>query len=200
LSNPIYVFGAEAAAARAERAVWPAPPPAPAAAAVIEDFEKGSGFAAEFDAASKMEPETVVAGAGPDGSRAARLQFLLGAPGPGRPYTWCALVNREKRDLSGRRGLVMALRGEGVQPLWVQLRDANPASADAGEEWWFTSIKTTGGWRRLALPFERFRSINPNSDGRLDLDQLRGLVFLIDLGAARPGASGTIWIDELGVY
>ena len=36
--------------------------------------------------------------------------------------------------------------------------------------------------------------------GRLDLDKVRELVFVIDQGADKPGTQGTIWIDELGVY
>lgn len=200
VSNPIYVFPPERAEERAQRAAWPEPPPPPPTARLIEDFEAGSRFAPELDPASAMESDVVVAGAGPDGSRAARLSFRLGEPGPGRPYTWCALVDREKLDLSGSRGLVFWLRGEGIYRLWFQVRDANPASADAGEEWWFASVKTTTAWRRVAVPFERLRSINPRSDGRLDLDKLVGVVFLVDLGAAKPGARGTIWIDDLGVY
>lgn len=200
VGNPIYVFPPDAARDRARRAAWPEPGPAPPAAEMLEDFEHGSRFAPEFDPSSRMDGEVVVAGAGPDGSHAARLAFRLGEPGPGRPYTWCALVDRQKRDLSGRGGLVFSLRGDGVYRLWLQVRDANPASADAGEEWWFASVKTGTRWRRVAVPFARLRSINPASDGRLDLDRLVGLVFLVDLGAARPGAAGTVWIDDLGVY
>ena len=52
----------------------------------------------------------------------------------------------------------------------------------------------------MALPFARLRSINKNTDGRLDLDKVRALVFVLDKGAVKPGSAGTIWIDEVGVY
>ena len=84
--------------------------------------------------------------------------------------------------------------------LWFQVRDANPASADASEEWWFASVKTSTEWRRVAVPFARLRSINPKSDGRLDLDEVRALVFVLDQGALKPGTTGMVWLDDLGVF
>lgn len=200
LSNPIYVFPPAQAEERRRAAEWPVAAAAPAGAAVLDDFEGETRFGAEFDPASEMDAEVAEAGAGVDGSRAARLSFRLGEPGPGRPYTWCALVNREPRDLRGRRGLVFSIRADGVYRLWVQVRDANPASEDAGEEWWFASVRTSAAWRRVAIPFARMRSLNKKSDGRLDLDRVRGLVFVLDHAAVKPGTRGRIWIDEVGVY
>ena len=200
LSNPIYVFGPEAAAERARNAAWPAEPAAPPATTVIDAFNGTSSFAAEFDPSSSVDRTVVAPGAGPDGSDAARLAFRLGSAGPGRPYAWCALVNRQARDLTGRHGLVFAIRADGEYRLWVQVRDANAASPDEGTEAWFASVRTSSEWRRVAVPFERLRSITRGSDGRLDLDKVRQLVFVLDLGAAKPGTQGTIWIDDVGVY
>jgi HD superfamily phosphohydrolase YqeK len=50
------------------------------------------------------------------------------------------------------------------------------------------------------VPFDSLRSINPHTDGRLDLDKVRAIVFVIDKGAMKPGSRGTIWIDDVGVY
>lgn len=200
VSNPVYVFDAAAAARRHERAAMPAPPPEPPESVVIESFDPGSGFAAEHDESSGMPGEVVAPGSGPDASAAARLAFRLGTPGPGRPYTWCALVERAPRDLSGREGLLLRVRADGSYRFWVQVRDRNPDSADEGQEWWFASVRTSPEWRQVRLPFRRFRSINPASDGALDLDAIVGLVLLVDLGAAPPGAEGTIWIDDLRAY
>ena len=52
----------------------------------------------------------------------------------------------------------------------------------------------------MAVPFASLRSINPRTDGRLDLDKVKALVFNLDRGAVKPGSSGTIWIDDLGLY
>jgi hypothetical protein len=200
LSNPIYVFDDQAAAERRARAAWPSEPAVPAPAELLEDFEGPSHFNAEFDETSWMEAETLVPGAGEDGGGAGRLQFRLGAPDPGHPHTWCALVNRQERDLRGRKGLTFSVKADGVYRFWVQVRDRNPASLDEGTEWWFASVKTSETWRRVQLPFARLRTLNENSDGQLDLDQVVGLVFVLDRGAVKPGTSGSIWIDDLGVY
>jgi hypothetical protein len=50
------------------------------------------------------------------------------------------------------------------------------------------------------VPFDRLRSITRGSDGKLDLEKVRPLVFVLDLGADNPGTQGTIWIDDVGVY
>jgi hypothetical protein len=109
-------------------------------------------------------------------------------------------VSRQPRDLSGASGLVFALRGDGVYRVWVQVRDHNPASADEQTEWWFASVRTAPEWRRVAVPFASLRSINPKTDGRLDLDQVRQLVFVLDPASVKPGTEGTVWLDDLGVY
>jgi hypothetical protein len=200
LSNPIYVVDGAEAAKRRERAAWPKEAPAPEPIRVLDAFEGSTSFAAEFDASSSMARDVIQPGAGADGKSAARLQFSLGAPGPGRAYTWCALVSRQDRDLSDGKGLVFSIRADGIYRVWVQVRDANAASADEGTEWWFASVKTSPRWRRVAIPFSRFRTINPRSDGRLDLDKVRQLVFVLDEGAVKVGTHGTLWIDDLGLF
>ena len=137
ISNPISVFPSSVARARGEAAAWPPEPPAPAAVRLLESFDGPTSFHPEFDPSSAMSAEVIAPRAAPDGSGAGRLEFRLGAPGPGRPHVWCALVSREERDLSGARGLVFSIRGDRRYRVWVQVRDANPASADDGTEWWF---------------------------------------------------------------
>jgi len=80
------------------------------------------------------------------------------------------------------------------------VRDANPASVDGGTEWWGASVRTAPEWRRVAVPFARLRSINPRTDGRLDLDKVRELVFVLDQGAVKPGTQGSIEFAALGAY
>ena len=121
-------------------------------------------------------------------------------PTADHPHVFAALVDRTKRDLTGRKGLVFSIRADGEYRIWVQVRDENPASRDEGTEWWFASVRTSRDWQRVALPFSRLRSINPNTDGRLDLDKVRAIVFVLDKGAVKPGTAGTIWLDDLGVY
>ncbi len=200
LSNPIYVFDRAATEQRARAAAWPEPEAAPAAADILDAFEGATVFEAAADPASSVERPLIDAGAGLNGGGACRMRFRIGRPTPQRPDVYCALVSFAPRDLTGHRGLVFGIRGDGAYRIWVQVRDANPASRDEGTEWWFASVRTSPEWRRVALPFERLRSINPATDGRLDLDQIRALVFVLDKGSVDPGTAGTIWLDDVGVY
>ena len=52
----------------------------------------------------------------------------------------------------------------------------------------------------MTLPFSRLHSIDPATDGTLDLADIEAIVFLVDIGAVPPGTDGVIWLDELGVY
>jgi PHP domain/Carbohydrate binding domain (family 11) len=200
LSNPIYVFPPEVAEARRRRAAWPPEVEVPAPAMVMDSFDGATGFEPAADSRSSLSPKVLDPDGGADGKGAARMEFRLGIPGPGYPHTYCAIVNQQRRDLTGRSGLVFAIKGDGVYRIWVQVRDFNPASADDQTEWWFASVRTSKDWRRVAIPFSRLRSINKKTDGRLDLDKVRAIVFVLDRGADKPGTQGTIWIDDVGVY
>lgn len=199
LTNPIYVFDAAQREARRQRAAWPGPPAPPREAAPLA-FAAEPGFSAEHDPLSRMGESVGAPGGGPGGADALELAFRLAAPSPQQPFTWCALVNREPRDLGGWRGLRMRVRADGEYGLWVQLRDANPRSKDEGLEWWMAAARSSPEWSELRLPFDRFRSINPNSDGRLDLDQLRALVLVLDHASVKPGTEGRIWLSQIEVY
>jgi hypothetical protein len=52
----------------------------------------------------------------------------------------------------------------------------------------------------VSVPFDRLRTRDSRSDGRLDLRATRGIVFIVDLGVARPGTAGEIWLEDIGVY
>ena len=200
VSNPIYVFDPEAAAARARRAAWAPEAPAPPATELIDGFEGSTRFQPGADDRSRVELPLLDPRAGVDGRGAIRLGFHLGVPAPDHPHTYCAVVDWTHRDLTGHAGLVFSIKADGVYRVWMQVRDANLASTDEGTEWWFASIRTSSQWQRMAVPFDRLRSINPHTDGRLDLDKVRAIVFVIDRGADKPGTDGTVWIDELGLY
>ena len=199
LSNPICAYDAATLRARSARAAWPAEAPPPAAAAPLANLRTAE-FAVETDPSSEAGKDARDLTAGPHGDTALRLAFRLGQPAPGRPFVWCALVNRETRDLSASKGLVFQVKADGEYRFWLQLRDENPASPDGGVEPWFASIRTSREWRTVSVPFARLRSIHPNSDGSFDPSRVRELVFLVDHGAVKPGTAGTIWIAGLGVY
>jgi hypothetical protein len=200
ITNPVYVHDEATRLARQEAAAWPAAPPPPAEFRPLAALEGTPAFTAEFDPTSWMDPAVAAPGEGPDGADALRLAFRLGAPGPAQPFTWCALVNRQARDLSAWTGLRFRVRADGEYRLWVQVRDANPASADQGLEWWLASARTSADWREVRIPFARFRTINPRTDGRLDPSAVRALVLVLDFASVKVGTRGTIWVSDLGVY
>jgi hypothetical protein len=200
LTNPVYVFDESTLAERDAAAEWPGPPPPPAALVALSALPGSSAFNPEFDPTSWMDTAVLDPTGGPGETPALRLAFRLGAPSDEQPFTWCALVNRQERDLGAYEGLRFQVRADGVYRVWVQVRDANPASADDGEEWWMASVRTSPEWEEVLLPFSRFRSINEQTDGHLDPDEVRALVFVLDHAAVKPGTEGQIWIAGLGVY
>lgn len=199
LSNPIYIFDSATHAKRQARAAWPPLPEAPSPAMVLDDFEGKTAFQPEADSRSSIGPRVLDPRGGSDGRGAARLEFHVGEPAADHSSVFAALVDWTHRDLSGRSGLVVSVRADGVYRMWVQVRDENTATED-GTEWWFQSLRTSTEWRRIAVPFARLRSTNARTDGRLDLDRVRAIVFIVDRGSVKPGTHGTIWLDDLGVY
>jgi len=200
ISNPVSVFDEAVFAERDAAAAWPPPPVPPGDTVDLGSLPGSPDFHPEFDPTSWMDPAVEDPEAGPEGEAALRLGFRLAAPSEEQPFTWCALVNRQERDLAGFAGLHFRIRGDGVYRVWVQVRDENPASADDGEEWWTASVRTSPEWREVVLPFETFRTINEKTDGQLDAERVRGLVFVLDHAAVKPGTEGTIEIADLGAY
>ena len=201
VTNVIAVLDDTAAARRRALSAPAAELPAPAAVEPLDAFDGGASyFSPACDKASPLRSPALDPAGGADGSGAGLLHFALAQPTDAHPDVFCALVDARERDLSGRAGLVFSIRGDAPRRIWLQVRDANPASADEGTEWWFTSVKATPQWRRVAIPFAKLRSINPKSDGKLDLDKVRALVFVVDKGAVRPATEGRIWIDQVGIY
>ena len=199
VTNPIYVFDAATRAAREARAAWPAPPGPPTETRALET-DGSFAFAPEHDSRSDMDAAVVAKGAGPDGGDCLKLGFHLAAPTAREPFTWCALVSRGARDLGGWTGLRFRLRADGEYRLWVQLRDRNPASADEGLEWWMAAARSSLEWSDVQLPFSRLRTLNPRTDGHVDPNETRAIVFVLDPASVKPGTKGTIWISDVGVY
>ncbi len=199
LSNPIYVFDDATKAEREAKAAWPQPSAVSSAKALLDSFDGTTSFQTGSDSLSSVRHDVLDPTAGIDGSGAARLEFRLGEPTANHPDVFAALADWTHRDLGGRSGLVFSIRADGVYRMWVQVRDENLATDD-GTEWWFDSVRTSAEWQTIDIPFARLRSINQKTDGRLDLDKVRALVFVVDRGSVKAGTHGTIWLDNLGVY
>jgi hypothetical protein len=196
LSNAISVVDHESEEARALRATLEKEATAPAPALLVDPPGRTS-FHPEHDPGSSIAEPLWDPRGGPEGAPSLRLAFALSGKATG---TWCALVDREPRDWTGRHGLVLSVKADGEYRFWLQVRDVNPASTEDGLEWWFASVRARKEWTRVALPFSRFRSISAVSDGRLDLDKVRAVVAMVDPSCLPPGSRGTILLSGLGVY
>jgi hypothetical protein len=197
LSNPIYVF--DSAEREARRTRESAPTSVVPVGEILENFEGDSSFEAVSDDSTDLDGNIIVPQSGRDGGSAARLRFRLGTPTASTPSPFAALVSLRDRDLSRHRGLVLSIKGDRPRRVWVQVRDQNPNS-EGGTEWWYASVRTTADWERVAVPFERFRSRDARTDGRLNLESTRGVLFIVDIGAMAPGTEAAIWIDDVGLY
>ena len=153
----------------------------------------------DADPSSSIVISSDPGGDGAEGS-AARLTFRLGADGASDPAPYAAIVNIAPGDLSTYEGLVLSLRADGVYRLALVLRDPNPR-APQDTEWWSAPLKTARDWRQVAVPFSELRSRHPRvTDGQLNLDDLEAVLLIIDTTAMPPGAAGTLWIDDVGLY
>jgi len=198
VSNPIYVLTEPERKGRARAAELPAPVVADAAD-TLEPFNSDSTFVAVADDSTRQNVQFIDPDTGPDGSSAARIAFRLGEPNTEHPSPFASLGSYQPRDLGGRNGLVFSLKSDDTYRLWVQVRDRN-LETPGGTESWFASVKTGNTWRTVTLPFDRLRSVDPHTDGTLDLADIVAIVFLVDVGAVPPGTEGVIWLDDLGVY
>ena len=200
LSNPIYVYGTGETAARGRRAKRPADAPPPAAEArPLDAFEDESVLAAESDTETWVDPVVRVASERGPGN-AVRFRFRLRQPRPDPSAVWGALVDRSRRNLAGDSGLVFDVRADGVYRIWVALWEERPGQPGNQVDWWQSSVRTSTGWRRHAVPFDRLYPADTNVDRELDLRRIVGLVFYIDPATGEPVREGSVWFERLGVY
>ena len=198
VSNPIYVLTEEDQERRRLAAALPEPSVV-GETVTLERFETASTFAAVADATSTLDSQFIAAGAGSNGSAAARITFRLGRPTEDHLSPFVSLGSFETRDLSGRDGLVFAVRSDVPYRFWVQVRDLHPTDPE-GADTWQASVRSSTEWRDVQVPFDSMRNVIDDADGTLDLGDTRASVFLVDTGAVEPDTTGSIWIDDLRAY
>ncbi len=199
-SNPIYVYDADEAAARVERAAWPAEPPPPPMARTLNTFADGSPFAAESDGGTWVDPEVRVGSERKPGGIAARLRFRAAVPRPDPAFVSSALVDRTRRDLSREEGLVVDVKADGAYRLWIGLWEERRDGDVHHPNWWLSSVRTSTEWRRHAIPFAQLHPVQTDVGRSPDLRRVVGLVFFVDRHTYDYVREGTIWLDRLGAY
>ena len=200
LSNPIYVYGAAEAAERERQAAWPTEPSLAARASSGRPLAGASALVAESGGGAWVDPAVRQASTRDPGASAARLRFRFAESAAGDGDVWAALVDRSRRDLSGDSGLLAEIRADGVYRIWVGLWEQRPAAADPEPDWWVSSLRTTTGWRRHAVPFDRLRPAATNVDETLDLRRVMGLVLYVDPGTPDFVREGNVWFERLGAF
>ena len=198
VTNPIYVLTTDGRARRDRAATLP-PPPVVGETVELEPFGAPSTFEAVANETSRVRPQVIEAGTGPDGSSAARLTFQLGEPTDDHPAPFASLVSNMPRDLAGYDGVVFAVRSDKPYRFWIQVRDLHPTDPE-GADTWRASVRSSTEWQDVAVPFDSLTNIIDDTSGMLDLEQTRAIVFLVDTGAVDPGTDGTIWLDDLRAY
>ena len=199
MSNPIYVFEPQVLRRREARRQTPPVVVPRSVIRSLDRFEDETTFHAVSDPSTTVEAQVLVEEGDAGGNRVARMEFMLGVPSPQNPAPYVALESYRPLDLVGGQGLAVSVKADGVYRLWLQVRDRNPDSEDR-TEWWVASIKTSTEWRRVAVPFNRFRTLESRTDGQLDLNEIEGVLFIVNTDSVLPGTTGTIWFDNLDVY
>ena len=203
LTNPIYVFDEAAAAAAGPRRVGRPPSrPLRPRPQTIDAFEGGTRLRAGLrHVVQAWSAPSSIPTAGPDGQGAARLASVWAVRPRDHPDVFARSWTGTPRDLTGRQGLVFChSRRRRVPPLGAGPRREPGLAPTRGPSG--GSLRCGRRPSGVGSPF-RSRACarsTPHTDGQLDLDKVRALVFVLDKGAVKPGTAGTIWIDELGLY
>jgi hypothetical protein len=160
-------------------------PEIPAARRVLPS--KAGFFRVECDPSSEcslVEGHTGITG----------LRYALPAKPVTRDYS-AALANRKARSFAGFRGLTLRARSEQRARFWLMFR----TEIDGTETWYRHSFAADREWSTVAIPFEDFR-VHHGKDAAPNLEAVASLFISIDNQIAYPGASGTLFIRDFGLF
>jgi hypothetical protein len=178
VSNPIYL--------RAEPIAEPpaAPETPPAETHALFSDGDASGWTIESDTRSTASIDSVAS----DGGRALALRYTLGSGSRAGQYV---AVTPGSAPVARFHAVRFRARSDRPQRLSVQLRA--PA---AGRDWrWQRSVYVPTEGTRVTV---RFADMTPVAGAPpLDRAGADALLFVVDTTNTLPGASGTIWLDEV---
>jgi hypothetical protein len=106
-----------------------------------------------------------------------------------------ALANRKPRSFTGFKGLVLRVRSDERAIFWLMFR----TKSDGTETWYRHSFAADQEWSEVAIPFEDF-SVHFGEIRPPDLEAVASLHISIDARVAFPGASGTLFVKDLGLF
>jgi hypothetical protein len=114
---------------------------------------------------------------------------------PVTPEYFVALANRKPRNFTAFDGLALRVRSEERAMFWLMFR----TKTDGTETWYRHSFAADQEWSTVAIPFTdfgvHFGEIRPP-----DLEAVASLHISIDARVAFPGASGTLFVKDFGLF
>jgi len=175
-SNPVYVRPRDFVGIR------PALRPPASRSVALLDPRATDRWRVEQDPASLGAVDVLQSTRGPE----VRWRFGLGGGTPASQYA--ALVVDTPEGLASADRLSFVNRAERPARIEVQLR------ADAGR--WQRSVYVDTFNQERTVFFDELTPIGETAMWKPPLDQVRSILFVIDLTHAKPGASGRVWISE----
>ncbi|MBD3293586.1 MAG: hypothetical protein GF393_11735 [Armatimonadia bacterium] len=149
--------------------------------AIIDDFDRTPILALPIGGPAL----SLVAGPGGDDASALRVEYPAGG------YRWVGLVRAVGYlDLTERTSVHLSVRSEQAAPLHVVLEERD-GSKYIGRH----RLDPTRGWYTLGMPLAKFKPDPQTTDenSRLDLDQLRVIIPVVDGNRAEVGEDGGAW-------
>ena len=106
-----------------------------------------------------------------------------------------ALANRTPRSFEGFEGLSVRVRADERAWHWLMFRTGSGRE----EIWYRHSFAADREWATVAIPFGGFR-VHHGERLPPDLGAVSSVFVSIDNQIAYPGASGTLYVSDLGLY
>jgi hypothetical protein len=134
------------------------------------------------------------------------MTFKLGmtaAPGYSHRKVHAVILNRKARDLSGYSGIEFSVKATRKLTVKFGLVDSQPDRPQ--KERWSSHFSASTQWHIVRIAFGtltpgRPAAYAPKTDGRLSLDQVETLFWVVHRQAETPASATTLYIDEIGFY
>ena len=134
------------------------------------------------------------------------MTFKLGtAAAAGRKHrnVHAVILNRKKRDLSRHDGIEFSVKATRDLRVRFGLADSQPDAPQ--KERWTSDFSASTRWRNVRVGFDTLsvhppRAHAPATDGKLSLDRVVTLFWVIPKQAAIGASEATLYLDEISFY
>jgi hypothetical protein len=164
--------------------------PAEAERWLVDDASIGT-WTTERDPASTASLTITARGGGPE----LAFDYALAAPGAAMPYAALAVFTRGGM-LAGLTAVQFEARADRPMRLSVQLRAEDVAPVDHR---WARSVYLDGAQRSYRIPFDEFRPVGGTRVDAPLVSEVHSIVFVVDTINTRPGTSGQVILERVGV-